>query len=931
MMNTEKMRVSRLSFGCFLLVLFLTSAVFALNPDRLISQYGHTAWRIQDGFFGGQVRSITQTMDGYIWVGTESGLFRFDGVRFVSWSSQEVEQLPSTSIIALLGARDGSLWVGTNAGLVHRVNQHLITYLKGDMISSILQDVNGEIWIARIRSGDDAELLCRIIGIGVRCYGKDDGVPPFSAAGDLVQDASGNLWIGGDTTLLRWRPGSSYAYRPKALKSNAGIDGVETLSVAADGSLWVGMGLTGRGLGLQHLVNGRLKSFVAPKLNGETVDVVALLEDHQKKLWVGTSNQGIYRIHGDDVDHYRTTDGLSSDFVWKFYEDREGNLWVATAKGLDCFRDLRVSSFSTREGLSSDAVNSVLALRDGTIWIGNNSKLDVLGSGGLSSRVGNALQGHKVTSMLEDHTGRLWAGIDNTLSIYQGGRFSQIKRQDGSPVGVVLGMTEDSENNIWVETKGPPGTLIRIQDQKVLEAFPAPQMPLARKVAADPQNGIWLGLLNGDLARYRSGKTEIFPFTHHPDSRVNELIATSDGSILGATSFGVVGWKNGKRQILTVRNGLPCDSIHALISDNQGDLWLYAQCGLIEIANAELQRWWERPGSTLKLRVFDVSDGAQPGRGHFNTSARTPDGRLWFANGSVLQMIDPNHMAGNTLAPPVHIEAIVADRKSYLPQEGLSLPPLTRDLEIDYTALSFVVPQKALFRYMLEGHDADWQEPGTRRQAFYNDLRPGHYRFRLIACNNDGVWNPVGATLNFSVAPAWYQTNWCRFLFVFSALFVAWSIYQLRLRQMAASISARFHERLAERTRIARELHDSLLQTVQGSKLVADHALKRSSDPVQMHRALEQLSEWLAQAVQEGRVALTSLRTSTTPRDDLADALQRATKNRFLPDSMAVTFSVIGDSRDMHPIDRDELYRIASESIRNTCLHSAAPQMEIQL
>src|SRR3984893_4191576 len=343
MLKAEGMRVSRLSLGCFLLILVLASSVFALNPDRLISQYGHTAWRIQDGFFGGQVRAITQTNDGYLWVGTESGLFRFDGVRFVSWSSQEVEQLPSTSVNALLGARDGSLWIGTNAGLLHRVNQRLITYLKGDTISSILQDVNGEIWITRIRSGDDAELLCRVIGIGVRCYGKVDGVPPFSAAGDLVQDASGNLWIGGDTTLLRWRPGSSYVYRPKALKSNAGVDGVEALSAAADGSLWVGMALRGRGLGLQHLVDGGLKSFVAPKLNGETVEVTALLEDHQKNLWVGTINQGIYRIHDADVDQYRTTDGLSSDLVFQFYEDHEGNLWVATAKGLDCFRDLRVS------------------------------------------------------------------------------------------------------------------------------------------------------------------------------------------------------------------------------------------------------------------------------------------------------------------------------------------------------------------------------------------------------------------------------------------------------------------------------------------------------------------------------------------------------------------------------------------------------------
>jgi streptogramin lyase len=688
------------------------------------------------------------------------------------------------------------------------------------------------------------------------------------------------------------------------------------------------MALTGRGLGLQHLVDGGLKSFVAPKLNGETQEVMALLEDHQKNLWVGTSNQGIYRIHGADVDHYRTTDGLSSDLIFQFYEDHEGNLWVATAKGLDCFRDLRVSSFSTREGLSADEVDSVLASRDGTIWIGNASKLDVLGPGGVPSQAGNALQGHQVTSLFEDRAGRLWAGIDNTLTIYQARRFRQIRMQDGSPVGVVMGMTEDSENNIWVETMGPPGTLIRIQDQKVREAFPAPQMPLARKLAADPQSGIWLGLLNGDLARYRSGKTEIFPFTQHPGSRVNELIAASDGSILGATAFGVIGWKNGKRQILTVRNGLPCDSIHALISDDQGDLWLYAQCGLIEIADAELQRWWERPESRLKLRVFDVSDGVQPGRGHFNTSTRTPDGRLWFANSSVLQMIDPNHMARNTLAPPVHIEAIVADRKSYSPQEGLSLPPLTRDLEIEYTALSFVVPQKALFRYMLEGHDADWQEPGTRRQAFYNNLPPGHYRFRVIACNNDGMWTSTPAVWRFVILPAYYQTLWFKAAFWTTAVILLWLFYLYRLRQISAEIHSRVNERQRERERIARELHDTLLQGFQGLVLRFQAILNRipEDDPLRasVNNALFRADEVLI----EGRDRVREIRSE--PSRDLPNLLGSFGHSQA-SESTSFQLFLVGTVVALKPLICTEVYGIAREALTNAFRHASASQVEAEL
>jgi signal transduction histidine kinase len=242
-----------------------------------------------------------------------------------------------------------------------------------------------------------------------------------------------------------------------------------------------------------------------------------------------------------------------------------------------------------------------------------------------------------------------------------------------------------------------------------------------------------------------------------------------------------------------------------------------------------------------------------------------------------------------------------------------------------------VVPQKVHFRYMLEGHDAGWEEPGTRRQAFYSDLSPGTYRFRVVACNGDGIWNETGATLAFSVAPAWYQATWFRFLCSATAIFVVWVLYRLRVRKIARAISARFDERLAERTRLARELHDTFLQTIQGSKMVADDALEQSADPVRMRRAMERLSVWLGQATEEGRAALNSLRTSTTERNDLAEALQRATEDDLVPSAMTVTFSVVGEAREMHPIVRDEVYRIGYEAIRNAAMHSRASRLEVEL
>jgi signal transduction histidine kinase len=390
--------------------------------------------------------------------------------------------------------------------------------------------------------------------------------------------------------------------------------------------------------------------------------------------------------------------------------------------------------------------------------------------------------------------------------------------------------------------------------------------------------------------------------------------------------------KDGKRQVLTMHNGLPCDTIFKFLTDAQSNLWLQTPCGIVEITDAEMQKWWQRSDTVVNLSTFGVLDGARPGTPWtFPDVGKTPDGRLWIGGGNLLQVIDPAHLSTNTIPPPVHVEEVIADRKTYAPQEGLQIPPLSRDLQINYTALSFSIPQKVLFRYRLEGRDTNWQEPGTRRQAFYTDLRPGKYRFHVIACNNDGVWNEEGASLNFIILPAWYQTTWFRVLCAVFALLTVWVLFRLRVRRIAKAMNARFDERLAERTRIARDLHDTFLQTIQGSKLVADDALEPSTDPVRMRRAVEQLSIWLGRATQEGRAALNSLRLSTLERNDLAAAFRRAVEECRIQNPMETSFSVVGELQEMHPIVRDEVYRIGYEAIRNACVHSHASQLWVEL
>jgi signal transduction histidine kinase/ligand-binding sensor domain-containing protein len=914
--------------GWFAVCLSATAA-FALDPSKQITQYAHTAWRAQDGLFGSAIHGITQTKDGYLWIGTQTGLLRFDGVRFVPWKPASGSKLSSPRITTLLGGRDGSLWIGTDSGLSRLVHGDLIQYpVRLGRVGAIAERADGEIWFSLFQEVGEASWgICKVVGTRTQCYfGKTNGSP-------LVEDGFGSLWTGSGATITRWKPGSSSTYVPHGLRLIPAA-GVVDLAPARDGSMWVGMQSGGRGAGVQRFTNGTWKPFIGPHFDSSTLVVSALLLDRENALWIGTT-KGIYRIRGSQLDHFGRSDGLSSDFVLTLFEDREGNVWVATSLGLDCFRDLPVTTYSSREGLPPEEVDSVLAARDGTVWISGNQTLTALRQEQTPNVAAQRTPGNQVTSLLEDHSGRIWVGIDDFLTIYKDGKFRRIDKPDGKPIGLIVGMTEDVEHHIWAETGGPARTLFRIRDFKVQEQFPAPQMPAARKVAADPEGGgIWLGLISGDLARYRGGKLEIFPFKRGSppshDTEVNQLLVTSDGAVLGATHLGLIAWKHGTQRTLTVRNGLPCDRINSLIEDNQGNLWLSSECGLVGIPNTELQKWWQKPDTIVQFDIWDSLDGFLPGYVPFGGAAKSHDGRLWFANEAVLQMIDPAHMSRNLLAPPVHIEEVIADRRSYAPRGNLRLPPITRDIEIDYTALSLMAPRKVRFRYRLEGHDVNWQEPGTRRQAFYSDLPPGKYHFHVTACNNDGVWNEAGATLDFRVAPAWYQTIWFRFLCLGGFVLLLWALYQLRLQQLRRQFNMTLEARVGERTRIARELHDTLIQSVDGLMLRIQTALNES-DPKRSRLMIEKALDSADEVMLEGRQRVNALRPEATTVKELSKAL--ASYGQDLSEDHPATFSValLGSPKAVGAFVRDEAYCIGREALGNAFQHADATKIEVEV
>jgi PAS domain S-box-containing protein len=726
---------------------------------------------------------LAQDSDGYLWIGTDHGLYRYDGDQFSRWNPPAGTHLPGSTIISLLADRDGSLWIGTQAGLAHLSGGHLTTYFENEgQIAGFNQAPDGAVWF-HSASGNAFRKLCSIRRSTINCYGSGDGLKQQIEGTTLARDSAGYLWIGTSTSVVRWQPSfPSVTFSPKALQSNSGQVGANAIAFDEDGSLLVGIMKSGSGLGLQRIRGDKWSTVTASNFDGSKLAVNALFKDTHGALWIGTESYGLYRLYQGKAEHFSSSDGLSGDTVWTIVEDREGTLWVGTDKGLDSFHDLPILALSKTEfGISE--LENIVSTRDGTLWIGGEGGLFTLNKGvsGLTPQGGN-LGDKMVTVIFEDRRGRMWIGLDDSLNLLTSNSFHPVHAPAGK-LGMIVSIAEDKDGKLWAVSLGPPRHIVRI-DPDTLQATPISDMPQVSKIASDPQGGFWLGLNNGDLDQFNKEKLVTYPLHHGPNTRIQQLMVTAAGDVIAAAPFGLILIRDGKVSLLDGQRGLPCSDISNFVFDLEGNLWLYSECGLVQLRKSEFQAWQQHPDLKVRTRLFDWMDGVRVTFPPFEGAARSGDGRLWFNNQSALQVVDPTHITTNLIRPPVHIEAVVADRVSYAPLDGLRIPKLTRDLEIDYTGLSFVAPQKVMFRYMLTGVDQAWQNVGTRRQAFYNNLKPGRYSFRVIACNNDGVWNEEGAHLDFVIPPAWYQTTWFRLLYVAAFLAFLWGLYHLRVQQL---------------------------------------------------------------------------------------------------------------------------------------------------
>jgi signal transduction histidine kinase/ligand-binding sensor domain-containing protein len=947
-------RILRRTAGAALVAALFAPWAVALNPALDISQYAHTSWKLDEGFFKGAVHSVAQTPDGFLWLGTEFGLVRFDGVKAVEWPIQG--SLPAQQVRSLLAGRDGTLWIGTAKGLVslkdasHKVVQY--DELTGQTIFSLVEDRAGNIWVAGWSASKTT--LCSIGKGGTQCHG-EDGVLG-SVVGGLYTDRKDNLWIGSGDGVWRWSPG------PRKLYSLRGESGFDALAEDGNGAL-----LFPQGGAIKRLVDGHVE--VLSRLPGATREfhVRRMLRDRDGGLWVGTSGSGLAHIHQGRTEMFTRTEGLSGEDITAMFEDRDGNIWVSNFNGLDRFRDTPVTTYSQREGLSSVRIVSVLAAKDGSIWMRTLDGLNRMKNREVAvyrehdqsitpvsrpDRNTSAVNGFReqgAGSLYEDTKGRIWVSTLNAVGYMENERFVLVR---GVPAGRIHSITSDRARRMWFahQDRG----LFRWEESGAVQetAWSAlGQRGFADVLAADPlEGGLWIGFFGGALLYFQDGRV-LRSYTSADglaDGRINDFRIEADGTLWIATEAGLSRLKNGRIVTLTTKQGLPCNRVHWSIEDDRHSIWLYTSCGLLRVSRSELDAAAaaieKDQNATVRIRpeVFDTSDGlrARANAGGFSPHVtKSPDGKLWFFPLDCLSSIDPARLPLDSLPPPVHIEQLRADRitRRYTsdPKDRVILPPLVRDLEIEYSALNIAAPEKLRFRYMLEGRDHDWTDAGTRRQAFYNDLPPGNYHFRVSATNSN-IWNETGAVLDFAVTPAYYQARWFQAMCFVSFIGVLGVLYEFRSRRAARQFKMRVEERVAERTRIARDLHDTLLQSFQGVLLkFSTMKYVMRSRPDEAEETLERIIDQARAAITEGRDAVQGMRSSTVVANDLARAISTFGKGLAADQSgqpcPEFGVQVEGKSRDLPPLVRDEVYHIACESLRNAFRHAQAKRIEVEI
>jgi ligand-binding sensor domain-containing protein/signal transduction histidine kinase len=892
------------------LLLLAGTRVLALDPNRSLNEFGHQAWLTENGLPQNTVQAIVQTQDGYLWIGTQEGLARFDGLNFTVFDKENTPAFKSNDIRALHEDKQGRLWISTSYGLVCRHNGQFNSFtvnegLPDNSIGPLAEDTNGNIFIgtaAGLARFDNStfktfttehglasnviQVLCArangtllvVTSSGVQSLSGDSfsnwTTPVDAPAANItaiVEEKSGHLWYGTLDGLFGFND-EDYTFGAITLPNTR----ISALRVDREGALWIATAG-----GLARLRHDRMESFTSA--NGLSSNLVlSIFEDREGSMWVGTEAGGLNLLKSKKFNTYTTREGLPNDLVKAIYQDPHGGIWIGSnGGGLTLFKNGKFTTWTTREGLSSDVVLSLAGDAAGTIWIGTPDGLNRFRDGKFQTfTFADELSNDLVRSVFVDRSGVLWVGTRDGLNSFRDNQFTTYTTQDGLANNFIGAIYEDSKGNLWV---GTLGGLSKIKDGK-FQTFTTKDGLSSNTVISlyeDAAGDLWIGTNGGGLNRLRGDKFVSF-------------------------------------------NALSADVIYRILEDKQQNLWCSSNKGIFRVNKNELDK-----GATPVF--YGPADGTLTrecsGGGH-PAGWKTSDGRMWFATIKGLAVIDPENIPLNTSPPPIAIEQLFIDNQSVPLTQNLTLSPSTSRLDFYYTALSFIAPENVRFKYKLEGFDDNWIDGGARRVASYTNLRPGNYKFRVIAANNDGVWNETGAAVEFYLQPRFYQTYWFYLVCILLLALAAWQLYRLRVRRMATQ----FRAVLDERNRIAREIHDNLAQDILGIsvqlELVA-RLMPAAAEAAKGH--LDRARILVRNSMTEARRYVWDLRSQELQKKDLPAALRDTTRRLTAESNVEAVVEVAGPLRPL-PIEVEtNLLRIGQEAINNAVKHAEANRIDVSL
>lgn len=916
---------------CLATALLLASTPLATRGQSLNQLY-HRSWTVREGA-PSSITSIAQTADGFVWLGTDNGLVRFDGETFEPYHPSTGGDLLSSDITVVSAMPEAGLWIGYRSGGVSFLQNGRITNfthaqgLSAGSVHAFAKDMQGRVWAAT--------------SYGLECLEGSQwhdvgphGSYPEEHPDNVFVDSRGTLWANTRVGLV---------FLPKGQESlqvtNSFVFENVDIEEAPNGTVWMAAS------------NGSVRAITSQdgeyRANGPSIDVNSdgIYVAKDGALWISTIGKGLLRVPYPDslvghhspsdpaVQSFSERDGLTSNFSFKAIEDREGSIWIATTRGIDQFR----KSVLTPVKLLQGAATYIALVADGTggLLVGSDRLMRVTDG---SAEVIDGAPTH-VECAYRDPNGVIWLGGRNGLWHVSGTRFISTALPPGLDLLAhnVQAITMDRAGALWVSLVN--SGVFRLNHgmwSRFGSVAELPQVPAIIELT-DSAGRIWFGYTANRIALLDGTRVSIFGLSDGLDIGNVISIYDHDGEIWIGGQSGLELFEQGHFRRFQLAGSEPLRGVSGIVLAKNGDLWLNQASGVVHIAADEVAHARKNAHHQARYELLNYLDGLVSSPEQLRplpTAVESSDGRIYFVTRGSVVWVDPANIARNTLSPPVWIRSVSVDTRLYNELETLEFPTHAQNIEINYTAPSLLVPQRVRFRYKLEGFDKEWQDAGTRRQAFYSKLPPGTYTFRVTASNNDGLWSEAGASFVFTIPPSFTQSVLFKALCAVAVFGLLWLLYAIRLRQFTAQVKVRLYERVAERTRIARELHDTLLQSFQGLLLHFQRARnllpERAAEAIQ---TLDRALDGAEQAIVEGRDAIHDLRSPAAKGlveeiTSLGEELVAKNGNKDAAQFRAV---IEGTAQTLNPNVHIEIFRIAREALRNAFSHSQARRIETEV